>query len=166
VWWLGCFFYPAMLRCPGPYCSPDLKAGWTLRGRTPSCLLLMVAPPSWPPRSPADGSLIADLPLRLERVPLERFADAIRWLAGHDRVDASRVTAMAISRGSEGLLATVSRIDDLPLRSIVAISPSSATWVGLGENGSLVGIPAWTLRGDDLPAVQTDDQAVLAAIAR
>src|SRR4029453_14642118 len=60
----------------------------------------------------------------------------------------------------------VSRIDDLPLRLIVAISPSSATWVGLGENGSLVGIPAWTLQGEDLPAVQTDDQAVLSEIAR
>jgi hypothetical protein len=41
-----------------------------------------------------------------------------------------------------------------------AVSPSSASWVGLGENGSLVGIPAWTLHGEDLPAVQTDDQAV------
>ena len=61
-----------------------------------------------------DGPPVAGLPLRLERVPLERFADAIRWLADHDRVDASRVTAMAISRGSEGLLATASRIDDLP----------------------------------------------------
>jgi dienelactone hydrolase len=113
-----------------------------------------------------DGLAVAGLPSRLERVPLERFADAIRWLASHDRVDASRVSAMAISRGSEGLLATASRTDDLPLRSIVAVSPSSATWVGLGENGSLVGIPAWTLDGDDLPAVQTDDQAVLSDIAR
>jgi pimeloyl-ACP methyl ester carboxylesterase len=64
------------------------------------------------------------------------------------------------------VLAAASRIDDLPLRSIVAVSPSSATWVGLGENGSLVGIPAWTLNGHDLPAVQTDDQAVLSDIAR
>jgi len=71
-----------------------------------------------------------------------------------------------VSRGSEGLLAAASRIDDLPLRSIVAVSPSSATWVGLGENGSLVGIPAWTLGGVDLPAVQTDDQAVLSDVAR
>ena len=76
-----------------------------------------------------DGPPVAGLPPRLERVPLERFADAIRWLASHDRVDASHVSAMAISRGSEGLLATASRTDDLPLRSIVAVSPSSATWV-------------------------------------
>ena len=55
---------------------------------------------------------------------------------------------------------------DLPLRSIVAISPSSATWVGLSEQGSLQGIPAWTFAGDDLPAVQTDDRAVLSDIAR
>ncbi len=113
-----------------------------------------------------DGPPLDGLPSQLERVPLERFADAIRWLAGHERVDGARVSAMAISRGAEGLLAMASRVDDLPLRSIVAVSPASATWVGLGEHGSLVGIPAWTLGGQDLPAVQTDDQAVLSDIAR
>ena len=45
--------------------------------------------------------------------------------------------------------------------------PSSATWVGLGEHGSLVGIPAWTpRRARTCPAVQTDDRAVLSDIAR
>jgi hypothetical protein len=67
-----------------------------------------------------DGATFDGLPQRLERVPLERFTDAIRWLAGHGRVDATRVSAMAISRGSEGLLAAASRVADLPLRSIVA----------------------------------------------
>jgi hypothetical protein len=57
-----------------------------------------------------DGPPIAGLPARLERVPLDRFADAIRWLAAHDKVDPSRLTAMAISRGSEGLLATDARM--------------------------------------------------------
>ena len=113
-----------------------------------------------------DGPPYDGLPAQLERVPLERFTDAVRWLAGHEHVDAARVSAMAISRGSEGLLAAASRADDLPLQSIVAVSPSSATWVGLGEQGSLQGIPAWTLGGDDLPAVQTDDRAVLSDIAR
>jgi hypothetical protein len=63
-------------------------------------------------------------------------------------------------------LTAASRVGDLPLRSIIAVSPSSATWVGLGESGSLVGIPAWTLGGADLPAAQTEDEAVLADIAR
>ena len=44
-----------------------------------------------------DGPPFDGLPQRLERVPLERFTDAIRWLAGQERVDASRVSAMAIS---------------------------------------------------------------------
>ena len=35
-----------------------------------------------------DGPPLDELPSRLERVPLERFADAIRWLAGHEHVDA------------------------------------------------------------------------------
>jgi dienelactone hydrolase len=59
-----------------------------------------------------DGPPFDGLPQRLERVPLERFTDAIRWLAGPERVDATRVSAMAISRGSEGLLAAASRVDD------------------------------------------------------
>ena len=113
-----------------------------------------------------DGPPLDGVPARLERVPLERFTDAVRWLAGHDHVDPTRVSAMAVSRGSEGLLAAASRVPDLPVRSIVAVSPSSATWVGLGEQGSLQGIPAWTFGGDDLPAVQTDDRAVLSDIAR
>jgi hypothetical protein len=113
-----------------------------------------------------DGPPLDGLPQRLERVPLERFTDAIRWLANYDRVDATRVSALAISRGSEGLLAAAWCVGNLPLRSIIAVSPSSATWVGLGESGSLVGIPAWTLGGADLPAAQTEDEAVLADIAR
>ena len=77
-----------------------------------------------------DGPPYDGLPAQLERVPLERFTDAVRWLAGHEHVDAARVSAMAISRGSEGLLAAASRADDLPLQSIVAVSPSSATGSG------------------------------------
>ena len=93
-----------------------------------------------------DGPPLDGVPARLERVPLERFTDAVRWLAGHDHVDPTRVSAMAVSRGSEGLLAAASRVPDLPVRSIVAVSPSSATWVGLGEQGSLQGDPSLDLR--------------------
>ena len=49
-----------------------------------------------------DGPPFDGLPQRLERVPLERFADAIRLLARHERIDPTRVSAMAISRGSRG----------------------------------------------------------------
>ena len=110
---------------------------------------------------PLDG-----LGSELARIPLERFADAITRLASHPRVDGARVSAMAISRGAEGLLAAASRIEGLPLRLVVAVSPSSLTWVGLGDQGSLAGTPAWTLGGEDLPAVPTDDRALFAAMAR
>ncbi len=113
-----------------------------------------------------DGPALDDLEPLLARIPLERFADAIRWLAAQPQVDAHRVSAMAISRGAEGLLAAASRIPDLPLRLVVGVSPSSLTWVGLGPEGSLPGTPAWTLDGEDLPAVETDDAALFAAMAR
>jgi pimeloyl-ACP methyl ester carboxylesterase len=157
---LGTAAVPAVVLFPGSEGGLDSQTSNAELLASHGCATLVAA------TFAGDGPSITGLPPRLERVPLERFADAIRWLAGHDRIDASRVTAMAISRGSEGLLATASRIDDLPLRSIVAVSPSSATWVGLGDSGSLVGVPAWTPYGEDLPAVQTDDQAVLSEIAR
>ena len=160
------FMPPATEPVPGVVLFPGSEGG--LDSQTSNAELLashgcaaLVAAPFVGDGPPLDG-----LPSQLDRVPLERFADAIRWLAADERVDAARVSAMAISRGSEGLLATAARVNDLPLASIVAVSPSSATWVGLGEHGSLVGIPAWTLGGEDLPAVQTDDRAVLSEIAR
>jgi hypothetical protein len=97
----------------------------------------MVAPPSWPLRSPATAHRSPTCHFGWSEYRSNASPMPSDGWPVMTRVDASRVTAMAISRGSEGLLATVSRIDDLPLRSIVAISPSSATWVGLGENGSL-----------------------------
>ena len=63
------------------------------------CLALVAATFS------SEDAPLTDVPATLQRVPLERFGDAIRWLAGHERIDPARVSAMSISRGAEGLLA-------------------------------------------------------------
>ncbi len=47
-------------------------------------------------------------------VPLERFLRSVQVLAGRPEVDASRTTAMALSRGAEGLLAAMSTADAVP----------------------------------------------------
>ena len=52
------------------------------------------------PRAGVDPE--ADAAVNVSEVPLERFAEALTLLAGHESVDRARVSAMAISRGSEG----------------------------------------------------------------
>lgn len=151
---------------PGAVLFPGSEGGLDSQGANAAllaahgCAALVVA------TFAGDGPDLAGLEHQLARIPLERFADPIRWLAAHPQVDADRVTAMAISRGAEGLLAAASRIPDLPLRLLVGVSPSSLTWVGLGDEGSLPDTPAWTLGGEDLPALGTDDTALFAEMAR
>ena len=97
------FMPPATEPVPGVVLFPGSEGG--LDSQTSNAELLashgcaaLVAAPFVGDGPPLDG-----LPSQLDRVPLERFADAIRWLATDERVDAARVSAMAISRGSEGL---------------------------------------------------------------
>ncbi|MFN8037754.1 MAG: acyl-CoA thioesterase/BAAT N-terminal domain-containing protein [Acidimicrobiales bacterium] len=105
------------------------------------------------------------LPSQLAEIPLERLASAITWLAGHDAV-AGPVTALAISRGAEGLLATAAAVDGLPLRAIVALSPSHVTWEALGDDGDLPGVSAWTLAGAAQPALAASSGELMADMAR
>ncbi|MBI2703961.1 MAG: acyl-CoA thioesterase/BAAT N-terminal domain-containing protein [Actinobacteria bacterium] len=95
------------------------------------------------------------LPPELKEIPLETIARGVRWFASLPAVDADQVAAMAISRGSEALLATLARVDDLPVRSVVAVSPSALTWEGLGDRGPLKGVSAWTFAGEPVPAATT-----------
>jgi hypothetical protein len=84
----------------------------------------------------------------ISEVPLERFAGALEGLAGREGVDPSRVAAMAISRGAEGLLAAVSRGIGPPLRGLVLVSPSSVTWQAIGSSGEIPDTASWTARGE------------------
>ncbi len=104
---------------------------------------------------------VEGLPKDLVQIPLERLAAGITWLAGHDQVDGSRIGAMAISRGSEGLLSTVSRIPGLPVRAVVAISPAEVSWTAMGDDGTLVGTPSWTLGGAPVPHLGMADKVLM-----
>jgi hypothetical protein len=57
-----------------------------------------------------DGPTLDDVGADLEWVQRERFADAITWLAAHDRVQPARVSAVSISGGAKWLTATFSRL--------------------------------------------------------
>ena len=99
-------------------------------------------------------------------VPLERFGSALTALAAHDAVDASRVGALAISRGSEGLLAAVSRGLTPALTGLVLISPSSVSWQALGASGEVPDTASWTAGGLPLPWVPLASGVLMRQIVR
>ena len=84
-------------------------------------------------------------------VPLERFTVALAQLGSAADVDPARVAAMGISRGAEGLLAALSRLDVPAPAALVLISPSSVTWQGMGGQGSVPDATSWTAAGQPVP---------------
>lgn len=101
------------------------------------------------------------LPADLASIPLERLAAGVRALADHERVDAGRIGALAISRGSEGLLSMAARIADVPLAAIVAISPSQVSWTAIGQNGTQPGVPSWTTGGQPVAHLDVADRVLM-----
>jgi dienelactone hydrolase len=87
---------------------------------------------------------LPSLPSRLERIPLEYFQRALRWLARQPSVDPEHMTMLGISRGAEATL--LSGIDFPKLvHAAIALVPQPE--VGLALDGRA---PAWTYRGKPL----------------
>ncbi len=99
-------------------------------------------------------------------VPLERFGAALTTLAQHDGVDGTRLGAMALSRGAEGLLAAVSRGLAPTLTGLVLISPSSVTWQALGDGGEVPDTSSWTAGGSPLPWMPLSSGVLMRQIVR
>lgn len=106
------------------------------------------------------------LPEQLVQVPLETFGTGVRWLAQHAAVAADSVGVLCISRGSEGALSAASRLGDLPVAGIVAISPSQVSWTAMGDDGTLPGVPSWTLDGQPVPHLDVDDAVMMQQAVR
>jgi dienelactone hydrolase len=98
---------------------------------------------------------------QLVSIPLERLADGVRALAADAHVDATRIGALAISRGSEGVLSMAARLDDVPLAAIVAISPSRVSWTAMGDEGTMPGVPSWTVAGQPVPHLDVADKVLM-----
>ena len=87
----------------------------------------------------------------ISRIPLERFAAALVLLTGRAEVDATRVAAMAVSRGSEGLLATLAHGLAPAPRAVILVSPSSVSWQAMGAAGEIPDTGSWTAAGLPVP---------------
>jgi predicted esterase len=97
---------------------------------------------SWVDESNTEATLV--------NIPLERFADAVAALGAQGSVDANRLTAMAISRGAEGLLAAAC-VCDFPVAGLILLSPSSVSWQAIGPDGEIADTPSWTRNGLPVP---------------
>lgn len=92
------------------------------------------------------------LPSALDRIPLEYFVRAIRWLDGRPGVNAGQLAVFGDSRGSEAALLLGAYFPRL-VHAVIAGSPSSVinSAVSLTHRVPLTD-PAWTLDGKPLPA--------------
>lgn len=102
----------------------------------------------------------------LVEVPLERIAAGVRALGDRPEVEAGRVGALAISKGSEGLLAAAAHVTGLELAALVAISPSRYVWQAVGEEGPQPGASSWTLAGRPLPFAEMRGEALMPELLR
>ena len=91
------------------------------------------------------------LPERLESIPLESFARAIRAFDRRPGVDGGRTVVYGHSRGSEAALEVGARYPRL-VHGVIATAPSSKRF-GTPFRASL---PAWTHRGRPLPFAVAD----------
>lgn len=89
------------------------------------------------------------LPPTLDRIPLEYFGTALKWLAAHPGVDADRIGVSGVSRGGE--LALLLGATFPTVRAVVAYVPSGIVWPAYPESGH----GAWTLSGEEVPYAKT-----------
>ncbi len=91
------------------------------------------------------------LPDALDRIPLEYFARAARWLAARPGVDAQRLAVWGDSRGSEAALLTGAYFPGI-VHAVIAGSPSSVVNGAVSLTHQVPpGDAAWTLGGKPLP---------------
>ena len=140
---------PVQVAAPGDTGRRITDAGllgnyFPARGRAPAVLLLGGSEgglgPDWTNLSKAmqsEGFSVLQLSYfrapeqntRLELIPLEYFATALRWLRQQPEVDPARVAIVGFSKGAEAALLVAVRHPDV--KAIVAAMPSSVVWPGI-----------------------------------
>jgi dienelactone hydrolase len=93
------------------------------------------------------------LPDALDRIPLEYFARAARWLSHQPGADARQLTVWGDSRGSEAALLLGAHFPGL-IHAVIAGSPSAVVHGAVSLTHPVPRTdPAWTLHGQPLPIV-------------
>lgn len=94
---------------------------------------------------------VPPLPSWLNRVPLEYFAGAMKWLSAQKEIDASAIGVLGISRGAELALLLGSYFPQV--RVVAAYSPSAFAWTSGGYDKAMhQPIPCWTWKDEAIPS--------------
>lgn len=96
------------------------------------------------------------LPPTLQRIPLEYFARAIRWLAKQPGVDSAHVIVEGTSRGSEAALLLGVRYPQL-VHAVIARVTNDVVLCGITQSLQCAG-PSWTMNGAPIPYTQEFDE--------
>lgn len=106
------------------------------------------------------------LPRSMRQVPTEVLAEAGAAFGALDEVDGSRLVVWAASVGTELALAALSGPSPLPVRGVVAVSPSDVVWQALGADGPPPKASSLTRAGTDLPWVPMHGERLLGQVVR
>ena len=92
------------------------------------------------------------LPQTLQRIPLEYFVTALRWLARQPGVDAQHLVVEGVSRGSEAALLLGSDFPQL-VHAVIALVPNDVALCGIvpALTRPPCAGPAWILGGVAIP---------------
>ena len=87
---------------------------------------------------------------RLELIPLEYFAAALRWLRRQAEVDPTRLAIVGFSKGAEAALLLAVRNPDV--KAVIAAGPSGVVWPGIVWEGTTMPIgSSWSEHGKPVP---------------
>ena len=89
------------------------------------------------------------LPSSLERIPLEYFEKALRWLARQPGVDAERIGVCGISKGGELVLLLASNYPQV--KAVAALVPGAYVFQSIAPGWPVTS--SWTKNGEPLPFV-------------
>jgi len=90
------------------------------------------------------------LPQSMQRIPVEYFGRAIRWMASRSDVDRECISLLGASRGAEAALIVGSLFPEV--KAVVVASGSHVLWEGATAR-QMPGGSAWTYKGKPLPFV-------------
>lgn len=98
------------------------------------------------------------LPATLDRIPLEYFESALRWLMSQPSVSRQQIGVLGYSRGGELALQLAAEFQSL--KAVVAYVPSGLRWGSYPPTGH----SAWTRHGEELSFAETmeDEEAQIA----
>jgi dienelactone hydrolase len=106
------------------------------------------------------------LPQSLKQIPTEVLAAAGAAFAASTDVEGDRLVVWAQSVGTELALTALSGPDPLPVRGVVAISPSDVVWQALGSGGPPPKASSLTRAQVDLPWVPMHGERLIGQALR